>query len=101
MLLIVTRDGYSKAGWATLGLHRLGDLRMWLLALFGPLVLMFVLYGIAWISPVGQFILPDGFTWALLASNLSMGIAFAIALAMGEEIGFRGYAAAASHASWA
>jgi hypothetical protein len=28
MMLVVTRDGYSNAGWATLGLHRLG-LRWW------------------------------------------------------------------------
>ena len=63
MMLVVTRDGYSKTGWATLGLHRLG-LRYWVLALVGPLVLMGALYGIAWISPVGQFVLPDGFTLA-------------------------------------
>src|SRR6266540_3554544 len=24
MLFVVTRDGYTRAGWATLGLHRLG-----------------------------------------------------------------------------
>jgi membrane protease YdiL (CAAX protease family) len=53
---------------------------------------MLVLYGIAWLSPAGQFVLPDGFTWALLASNLSTGIGIAFALALGEEIGFRGYA---------
>jgi membrane protease YdiL (CAAX protease family) len=91
MMLVVTRDGYSKTGWATLGLHRLG-LRYWALALLGPLVLMVVLYGIAWISPVGQFVVPDGFTWALLATNLSTGLGIAFALALGEEIGFRGYA---------
>jgi membrane protease YdiL (CAAX protease family) len=91
MMLVVTRDGYSKTGWATLGLHRLG-LRYWVLALLGPLVLMVVLYGIAWISPVWQFVVPDGFTWALLATNLSTGLGIAFALALGEEIGFRGYA---------
>ncbi len=91
MMLVVTRDGYSKTGWATLGLHRLG-LRYWVLALVGPLVLMGVLYGLAWISPVGQFVLPDGFSWALLASNLSTGLVIAFAFALGEEIGFRGYA---------
>lgn len=37
MMLAVTREGYSKTGWATLGLHRAG-LRWWLLALIGPLV---------------------------------------------------------------
>jgi len=31
MLLIVTRDGYSKEGWKTLGLHRLG-LKAWWIA---------------------------------------------------------------------
>ena len=91
MLLVVTRDGYSKTGWASLGLHRLG-LRYWVLAIVGPLVLMGVLYGIAWLSPVGQFLVPEGFTLALLASNLSIGLGIAFALALGEEIGFRGYA---------
>jgi membrane protease YdiL (CAAX protease family) len=92
MMLVVTRDGYSRTGWATLGLHRLGRLRTWALALFGPLVLMCVLYGIAWISPVGQFVVPEGFSWALLATNLSTGLGIAFVLALGEEIGFRGYA---------
>ena len=91
MMLVVTRDGYSKTGWATLGLHRLG-LRYWVLALLGPLVLMSALYAIAWGSSVGQFVLPDGFTLPLLASNLSTGLAIAIVLALGEEVGFRGYA---------
>src|SRR5438067_6550442 len=35
MLLLVTRDGYSRAGWASLGLHRPG-LRGWGLALLIP-----------------------------------------------------------------
>lgn len=91
MMLVVTRDGYSKGGWATLGLQRLG-LRYWALAILGPLVLMFALYGIAWVSVAGEFALPDGFTVPLLVSNLSTGLAFAFALALGEEIGFRGYA---------
>ena len=92
MMLVVTRDGYSKTGWATLGLHRLGGLRYWVLALVGPLVLMGVLYGLAWSSPVGQFVVPDDFTWPLLATNLSIGLVIAFALVLGEEIGFRGYA---------
>jgi membrane protease YdiL (CAAX protease family) len=91
MLLVITRDGYSKAGWVTLGLHHLG-LRYWALALLGPLLLMGALYGIAWSSGVGQFVLPEGFTLPLLVSNLSTGLAIAFALALGEEIGFRGYA---------
>ena len=92
MMLVVTRDGYSKAGWATIGLHRLGGLRYWVLALMGPLVMMGVLYGLAWISPVGQFVVADGFSWALLATNLSTGLMMAFVFALCEEIGFRGYA---------
>src|SRR6476619_6764690 len=61
MMLVVTRDGYSKAGWATLGLHRLG-LRWWLLALIGPLAVMSAVYGIVWNTGMAQFALPDGFT---------------------------------------
>jgi len=34
MMLVVTREGYTKAGWARLGLHRLG-LRWWALAAIG------------------------------------------------------------------
>lgn len=90
MMLVVTRDGYSKAGWASLGLHRLG-LRFWALALVGPLVVMFALYGLMWSTGVGQFVLPDGFTVPLLVTNLSTGLGIAFALGLGEEIGFRGY----------
>ena len=92
MMLVVTRDGYSKNGWAIIGLHRLGGLRYWALAFVGPLVLIGVLYGLAWISPVGQFIVPDGFSWTLLATNLSSGLMLASVFALCEEIGFRGYA---------
>src|SRR5215212_4868112 len=53
MMLVVTRDGYSKAGWATLGLHRAG-LRWWLLALLGPLVVMSAVYGIVWNTSVAH-----------------------------------------------
>jgi membrane protease YdiL (CAAX protease family) len=92
MMLVVTRDGYSKTGWATIGLHRLGGLRYWALAFVGPLVLMGVLYGLAWISPVGQFVVADGFSWSLLATNLSSGLMMASFFALCEEFGFRGYA---------
>jgi membrane protease YdiL (CAAX protease family) len=92
MMLVVTRDGYSRAGWATIGLHRLGGLRYWALALLGPVVLMGVLYGLAWVSPVGQFVVADGFSWSLLATNLPTGILMASVFALCEEFGFRGYA---------
>jgi len=40
MLLLVTREGYSKEGWKSLGLHRLG-LRVWWIA-FGVTLLVTV-----------------------------------------------------------
>ena len=83
MMLIVTRDGYSRAGWATLGLHRLG-LRFWALALLGPLVVMSAIYGFVWSIGVGQFALPDGFTLDKLALYLSTGLGIAVALGLGE-----------------
>jgi uncharacterized protein len=90
MMLVVTRDGYSKAGWASLGLHRPG-LRWWLLALLGPLVLMSVVYGIVWNTSVAQAVFPDGSRLGEMASNVAMGLGISSALALGEEIGFRGY----------
>ena len=36
MLLVVTRDGYSREGWKSLGLHRLG-LKAWWITFLLPL----------------------------------------------------------------
>src|SRR4051812_29867759 len=90
MLLVVTRDGYSKAGWAALGLHRTG-LRWWVVALIGPLVLMSAVYGLVWSTGVAHAAWPDGYTLADLAAGLALGIATSSVVALGEEIGFRGY----------
>src|SRR5262245_49177604 len=90
MMLVVTRDGYSRAGWAALGLHRLG-LRWWVLALVGPLAIMSAGYGLVWNTAVAQFVLPGDFTLAGLASGLATGLGVSSALALGEELGFRAY----------
>jgi membrane protease YdiL (CAAX protease family) len=90
MLLVVTRDGYTKSAWRSLGLHRLG-LRSWWLALMGPLVLMSAVYAIVWISGVGSFATPVGFTLAGLPLDIVVGLVITSIFALGEEIGFRGY----------
>jgi membrane protease YdiL (CAAX protease family) len=91
MMLVVTRDGYSKAGWAALGMYRLG-LRWWLLALLGPLVAMSAIYSLVWSTGIAHAVVPDGlFTPAALSSMLTSGLGLACTLALGEEIGFRGY----------
>jgi hypothetical protein len=44
MLLVVTPDGYHKAGWAPLGLHRAGW-RYWPLALLAPTAVLVASFG--------------------------------------------------------
>jgi membrane protease YdiL (CAAX protease family) len=91
LMLVLTRDGYNRAGWATLGLHRLG-LRWWLLALVGPLLVFSALYALVWSSGVAQPVVPDEFfTPATLALMLVTGLGISVPLALGEEIGYRGY----------
>ena len=45
MLLVVTRDGYARAAWSELGIHRAG-LRSWPLALLGPLAIFAAVYAV-------------------------------------------------------
>src|SRR5262245_66048470 len=53
MLLVVTREGYTRAGWASLGLHRAG-LRAWGLALLLPLLVLAGAYGVLWARGVAS-----------------------------------------------
>ena len=46
MLLVVTPDGYHRAGWAQLGLQRAG-FRYWPLALLAPMAVLVASYGAA------------------------------------------------------
>src|SRR5215212_5646023 len=57
MLLVVTRDGYTKAGWAALGLQRAG-VRAWGLALLVPFLILGFSYGALWLSGVATFAMP-------------------------------------------
>src|SRR6478609_8711563 len=57
MLLVVTRDGYSTAGWRSLALHRLG-LRAWWIAFFGTLLVTAVATATVWATPLASFSLP-------------------------------------------
>jgi hypothetical protein len=59
MLLVVTRDGYSVSGWASLGLHRAG-VSVWPLAVLGPLAVIGVAYSIVWSTGVATFTQPEG-----------------------------------------
>lgn len=92
MLLVVTRDGYTRTGWQALGLHRLG-VRSWGLAILGPLLVLSGTYAIVWSIGIGR---PD---WAALSETIALGglislllnLIVDMILALGEEIGWRGY----------
>jgi uncharacterized protein len=85
MLLVITPDGYHRAGWAQLGLQRAG-FRYWPLALLGPAAVLVASYGAA--TVVGTL------TWQFepdAAINLAINIVIVSFFAFFEEIGWRGY----------
>ena len=90
MLLVVTRDGYSKEGWKSLGLHRLG-LNVWWIAFGATLLITVAASAIVWATPLASFVVPEGgiinpIIWFLLMVGM-----FALTFVLGEEIGMRGY----------
>src|SRR5919106_6680950 len=75
MLLVVTRDGYTKEGWKSLGLHRLG-LNVWWIAFGATLLITVAASAIVWATPLASFIMPEsGFVDALI--NFLIGVAIA------------------------
>ena len=90
MLLVVTRDGYSKEGWKSLGLHRLG-LNVWWIAFGATLLITVAASAVVWATPLASFIMPES---GILNVVINFVISFAIAaltFSLAEEIGMRGY----------
>jgi membrane protease YdiL (CAAX protease family) len=91
MFFVVTRDGYSRAGWLSLGLHSAGA-RSWGLAVLLPLLAIGGAYGAAWSIGIGQPSLPAGQGLLALPVKLLISIVIGALLgALGEEVGWRGY----------
>jgi membrane protease YdiL (CAAX protease family) len=95
MLLVVTRDGYSRAGWASLGLHRLG-IKAWPLAVLVPLAVIGIAYGVVWSIGAASFSPPADLDAAGWATGLSVGlfqnlVIIGVTVSLGEELGWRGY----------
>src|SRR5215207_7514719 len=53
MLVIVTRDSFSREGWKTLGLHRLG-LSVWWMAFLAAVLISLVATTIVWATPLAS-----------------------------------------------
>jgi membrane protease YdiL (CAAX protease family) len=90
MLLVVTRDGYSKEGWKSLGLHRLG-LNVWWIAFGVTLLVTVAASAVVWATPLASFIMPEGGILNSVIQFLINVLIIALTLALTEEIGMRGY----------
>ena len=90
MLLVVTREGYSREGWKSLGLHRPG-LRVWWIAFGGTLLITVAASAVVWATPLASFVVPEGGIVSNLIDFLIQVIILALTFALAEEIGIRGY----------
>src|SRR5215213_9198478 len=91
MLLVVTREGYTKEGWKSLGLHRLG-LSVWWVAFGVTLLITVAATAIVWATPLASFVVPEGgILNTLIGSLLIQVVILALTFSLGEEIGMRGY----------
>ena len=95
MLLVVTRDGYARAGWASLGLQRLG-IKAWPVAILLPLAVIGIAYGVVWIIGAATFNPPADLDAAGWATGLTIGlfqnlVIVGVTVSVGEELGWRGY----------
>jgi CAAX protease family protein len=90
MLLVVTREGYSKEGWKSLGLHRLG-LSVWWIAFGVTFLFSLIASVIVWATPLASFVVPEGGIINTVIGFLIQVVILALAFALWEEIGIRGY----------
>jgi|SRR5829696_7738027 membrane protease YdiL (CAAX protease family) len=90
MLLVVTRDGYSKEGWKSLGLHRLG-LGVWWIAFGVTLLITVAASAVVWATPLASFVVPEGGIINPIINFLIQFVLLVLWFALGEEIGMRGY----------
>jgi uncharacterized protein len=90
MLLVVTREGYSKEGWKSLGLHRLG-LNVWWIAFGATLLITVAASAVVWATPLVSFTMPEGGILNVVINFLISFAITALTFTLAEEIGMRGY----------
>src|SRR5215204_6796921 len=89
MLLVVTRDGYTKDGLKMLGLHRLG-LSVWWIAFGVTLLITVAASAIVWATPLASFVVPES-VGGELTSFLIKVVLFTFTFVFAEEVAWRGY----------
>jgi uncharacterized protein len=90
MLLVVTREGYSREGWKVLGLHRLG-LSIWWIAFGLTLLITVAASAVVWATPLASFVVPEGGIVDSLLNFLIQVVILMLTFSLAEEIGIRGY----------
>src|SRR5215216_5939347 len=90
MLLVVTREGYSKEGWKSLGLHRLG-LNVWWIAFGVTLLITVAAAAIVCATPLASFVMPEGGILNVLINFAVSFLILVLTFSLAEEIGMRGY----------
>jgi membrane protease YdiL (CAAX protease family) len=90
MLLVVTREGYSRAGWKSLGLHRFG-LNVWWIAFGLTLLITVAASAIVWATPLASFVVPEGGIVNPVINLLILVVIYTLTFSLLEEIGIRGY----------
>jgi membrane protease YdiL (CAAX protease family) len=86
MQLVVTRDGWRRGGWSSLGLGRLG-VRFWGAAVIVPLAILVVSEAVVRLTGLTTWHSPPASTGLDVLMNLPVLLIFVL----GEEIGWRGY----------
>jgi membrane protease YdiL (CAAX protease family) len=90
MLLVVTREGYSREGWKILGLHRLG-LSVWWIAFGLTLIITVAASAVVWATPLASFVMPEDGIVDSLINFLIQVVILMLTFSLAEEIGIRGY----------
>ena len=86
MQLVVTRDGWRRGGWTSLGLGRLGT-RVWGLAVGLPAAVLVVSEAAVRLTGLTSWQLPSGVETEILLTDLPV----LLVMCLFEEIGWRGY----------
>ena len=90
MLLVITRDGYSRDGWASLGVHRFG-LNVWWIAFGVTLVLGVAVTSLVWATPLASITVPKYGLLGTVIDFFFVLVVFTPTFILSEEIGMRGY----------